>query len=213
MKKLLTLSAMLFMSIAMFAQNRGDMYIAGSIGASFGNQKSDYFDGAYTTTSNQPLTTSFNLQAEFGYFVADNLRLALALGVPFSSSPSSKSGDTWLKTNTIGLQINPNIAYYVIITDRLYYTPEIGGSFEFGSYKEDMTTSSSYNANYTGWDVYAHLLALEFRVSQKFAIGVGIGSISYGYAKIKDKSSTRYAGNGQFRFALNDAGVHARFYF
>ena len=213
MKRIVLIAIALLGCISLSAQNRGDKYIAGSIGASFGNQNSELYDGSYTTTANQPLTTSFSVQAEFGYFVADNLRLALALGVPFSSSPTTQSGSTWLKTNTFGIQINPNIAYYVKLADRLYYTPEIGASLEFGSYKEDMTTSSSYNANLSGWDIYANILALEFQVSERFAIGVGIGSVSYGYAKVSDKSSSAYLGNGQFRFNLNDSSVHARFYF
>ncbi len=213
MKRILVISALLLGSIAMSAQSRGEKYIAGSIGASFGSQNSEFYDGSYTTTANQPLSTTLSIQAEFGYFVADNLRLALAIGVPFTSSPTSQSGSTWLKTNTLGFQINPNIAYYVKLADRLYYTPEIGGAIEFGTYKEEMTASSSYNASTFGWDIYANLLAFEFRVSPKFALGVGVGSISYVKAKINDKSSSAYISNGQFHFNLNDAAVHARLYF
>ncbi len=35
------------------------------------------------------------------------------------------------------------------------------------------------NLNYSGWDVYANILALEFRVSEKLAIGAGVGAVSY----------------------------------
>lgn len=213
MKKVLLIAAAILACVTVSAQSRGDKYIAGSLGASFGSQTARSYDGAYTTSQSQPLTTTVSIQAEFGYFVADNLRLALCIGAPFTSTPSQLSGSTWLKTNTIGFQINPNIAYYVRLTDRLYYTPEIGFSYEIGSYKEDMTTSTTYNASYNGWDVYANLLALEFQVNPKFAIGVGIGSISYGDVKIKDKSSSAYLSNAQLRFNLNDAAVHARFYF
>lgn len=197
----------------MSAQNRGDKYIAGTIGTSFGSQYNKIFDGAYSTTHEKPLELSFITQAEFGLFVADNIRLALAIGVPFTSSPTTQSGDTWLKTNTVGFQINPNIAYYAKLADRFYYTPEIGGAVEFGSYKEEMTANSSYNAYTFGWDIYAHLLAFEFRINPKIALGMLVGSISYIHTKIGNKGTYSYLTGEQFNFNLNNSSVHIRFYF
>lgn len=213
MKRTILVIAALLSCVASYAQSKGDKFIAASINASFGSQNTESSDGAYTTTQESPLTTSVGSQAEFGYFVADNLRLALCLGVAFNSSPVNQSGGTWLKSNTIGFQINPNLAYYFHIADRLYYTPELGFSFETGSYKEDITPSTSYNANYSGWDIYANILALEFQVSPKLAFGVGIGSIVYANVKIEDKSSDAYFGNSQFLVDLNHASVHVRYYF
>ena len=114
--------------------------------------------------------------------------------------------------NAIGVKINPNIAYYVKLADSFYYTPEIGFSYELGSLKEDMTASTSMNLNYNGWSLYANILALEIRVSPKLAIGAGIGSISYSNVKLTEKGAVEYIKDGQFRFNLNDASVHARFY-
>ena len=199
---------------AMTAQNAGDKYIAASLAFSFGNQNVETSnDGVYSTMQSAPLATSVGLQAELGYFSADNFRLGLCLGIPFNSTPESLSGTTWLKTKTVGFSINPNIAYYLPLADRLYYTPEIGFSYEIGSYKEDLTTSTTYNANYSGWDLYVHILALEYRVSPKFAIGVGIGSVSYANAKIKDKNSGAYISSKQFSLDFNSSTTHARFYF
>ena len=212
MKKILLAAAALFVCVALSAQSKGEKYIAVSVGASFGSENVESYDGAYTTNTSSPLTTSFNVMGEFGYFIADNLRLALALGVPYSSTPTTKSGNTWLRRNTIGFQINPNIAYYVRLADNFYYTPEVGFSYQFGGYKEDMTTSTSMNLNYSGWDVYANILALEFRVSEKLAIGAGVGAVSYSTVKYTEKGAAEYIKDGQFRFDLNSASVHVRLY-
>ena len=213
MKKLCLVVVSTLISIAATAQNKGEMYFAASIGASFGSQTSELYTGGLSTTAREPLGTSVSAQLEFAYFVANNFRLSLALGVPFTSSPTAKDGSSWLYTKTVSFQINPNIAYYVRLADRFYYTPELGFSYEIGSYKEDQTANVSYNANLSGWDVYAHLLAFEFRATQRFALGVMVGSLSYANAKIKDRTSDAYLGTGQFRFNFNSGGIAARFYF
>lgn len=212
MKRIIIAVAALFACVALSAQSKGEMYIDASLGASFGTENVESYDGSYTTNTSNPLSTTFSVMGEFGYFIADNVRLALAIGVPYSSSPITKNGSTWLHRNAIGVKINPNIAYYVKLTDIFYYTPEVGFSYELGTLKEDMTASTSMNLNYNGWDIYANILALEFRVSPKLAIGVGIGSISYSNVKFTEKGAVEYIKDGQFRFNLNDASVHARFY-
>ena len=214
MKRFVLLAVLLCGSLSLSAQNKGDKYIAGSFGLSFGNQEQELSDGVFSTTASQPLSTTLSLQAEIGYFIADNLRVGLALGVPFNSSPSNQTDDgTWLKTNTLGLEINPSIAYYVKMAENLYYTPEIGGTYEFGFYKEQLTKNNTYNADYSGWSLYFNFLALEYRVNEKFALGVGIGTLGYVSAKIKDPDSDAFLGTSQFVFNFNSASVSARIYF
>lgn len=98
------------------------------------------------------------------------------MSVPFSSSPVEEIDGKWLKNTAAAFAINPNIAYYVKLANRFYYTPEVGVSFDFGSRKEQLSKSESYKTPFWGWNVYANLLALEFRVTDKFAIGALIGS-------------------------------------
>lgn len=212
MKRSSVVGLLMLCSLVAFGQNKGDKYVAASFGASFGSQTYQSYDGTYTTSQNSPLTTTLCVQGEFGYFIADNIRFALAIGVPFSSTPRELSGNSWLMSKTISFQINPNIAYYFRLTDSLYYTPEVGFTYEFGSVKEDMTASATYSLDYSGWDIYANLLALEFRVNSKFAIGVGFGSIGYSDGKITDKGSANYFSTSQFRCNLNSGSVHFRFY-
>lgn len=213
MKKILLIIAVMFISVISFAQTKGEMFIAGTVSADLGTQKTTLSDGSYSTSAKQPLSSSFGFGVEYGYFVADNLRLALAMSVPFSSSPVEEIDGKWLKNTAAAFAINPNIAYYVKLADRFYYTPEVGVSFDFGSRKEQLSKSESYKTPFWGWNIYANLLALEFRVTDKFAIGALIGAIGYGNTRFTDKDTDAYLDNSQFTFGLNDSSVHVRFYF
>lgn len=212
MKKIILITAALFACMVLSAQNKNEKYISVSISTSFGIENVESYDGAYTTHTTNPLTTSLNVMGEFGYFIADKIRLAMAVGVPFSSSPTTKSGNTWLRNNVVGVQVNPNIAYYVKLADNFYYTPEIGFSYNLGTFKEDITTNASMNLNYNGWDVYANILALEFRISPKLAIGTNIGAISYSNVKYTERGTAKYIKDSQLRLDFNDASFHVRFY-
>lgn len=213
MKRFYLIMSVMLLSIASFAQTKGEMFIAGTVSADLGTQKTTLSDGSYSTSAKQSLSSSFGFGVEYGYFVADNLRLALAMSVPFSSSPVEEIDGKWLKNTAAAFAINPNIAYYVKLANRFYYTPEVGVSFDFGSRKEQLSKSESYKTPFWGWNVYANLLALEFRVTDKFAIGALIGSIGYGNTRFTDKDTDAYLDNSQFIFGLNDSSVHVRFYF
>lgn len=213
MKRFYLIMSVMLLSIASFAQTKGEMFIAGTVSADLGTQKTTLSDGSYSTSAKQPLNSSFGLGVEYGYFVADNWRLTLAMAVPFSSSPVEEVDGKWLNNTAAAFAINPNVAYYVKLADRFYYTPEVGVSFDFGSRKEQLSKSESYKTPFWGWNVYANLLALEFRVTNKFAIGAVIGAIGYGNTRFTDKDTDAYLDNSQFTFGLNDSSVHVRFYF
>ena len=213
MKRLVLFAVAMFVGVASFAQKKGDMFIAGRISADCGTQTTSLSDGGYSTSVSQPLSTSFGVGVEYGYFVADNLRLAMAMSVPFSSSPVEEVDGKWLKDKASSFAINPNVAYYVSLTDRFYYTPEVGVSVNFGSVKEQISNSETYKTPFWGWDVYANLLALEFRVSEKIAIGAVVSAISYGSAIYTNVDTEAKATISQFKFDLNNTNVHFRFYF
>lgn len=213
MKKILLFSVAMLIGVASFAQKKGDMFVAGSISADFGTQKTTISDGSYSVSAKQPSGASFSLGAEFGYFVVDNLRLSMYLSVPFSSSPVEEVDGKWLRNTAAAFAINPNVAYYVRLADRLYYTPEVGVAFEFGSRKEQLSVSESYKTPFWGWNVYANLLALEFKVSEKLSIGALVSGISYGNTRFTDKKTDAYLDSSQFNFDLNNSSVHFRFYF
>ena len=99
------------------------------------------------------------------------------------------------------------------LADRFYYTPEVGVSVNFGSLKEQLSKSETYKTPFWGWDVYANLLALEFRVSERIAIGALVGGISYGSAIYTNVDTDVKATINQFDFDFNNSSIHFRFYF
>lgn len=198
--------------MGVFGQDKGEKYLAPSISASFGKQYASYTYHHYNEYSaSQPLNISFDQSLEFGYYFADDWRFAIALSIPYLATPKSQEEDGWDYDHTLGIYINPSFAYYVpLYSDKLFYVPEIGVKtgveFEgdkFADFMEFWDTDS-----YFGFTVYANLLSLEYRVSKKFALGVGIGSIYYTYMK-DDSNKYTYK---WWQFTFNNATVSAMFY-
>jgi len=192
MKRIFCILLALTACVSLSAQQRGDKAISVFAGGSF---------------SNAPYT-AVQAAGEFNYFVADNFRLSFAVGVPFTSTTVADN----LKQNTFGVYFNPNIAYYVKLTDNFYYTPEIGGGYELGSFKQKYTSTVLVNGKYNGYYLYFAPLYFEFKVNPRFAIGVSIGEFYYENYKYKDSSNQIVDKSDSFSFTLNSGNVSCRFY-
>lgn len=210
MKKHLLFVGAILISMTSWAQAKGERYIAGSINAECGTQTTTMkFIDSYAETITQPQNAAFGVGIEYATFVSDNWRLALAASVGWSSTPQTKYDWGWAKNRSIEVDLNPNVAYYVQLADRLYYTPEVGVIIGYGSLSEQASKTTAYKDPFWGWGVYAHLLALEFRATEKFAIGTAIGTIRYTGSVIPyyDLSVS------MFKFDLGQSSVNLRFYF
>ena len=213
MKKFASLMVAVLISVASFAQQQGDSYLSGMIGVSGGTQKTTLNEDRNLYSENQPLSSSFSIGVEYAYFIKNNLRTALCLSTSTSSSPTTNTSLGWLKSKVFSVNINPNIAYHVRLTDNLYYTPEIGLSLEIGSVKTPIDRNTSYKLPGFEWGAYVHLLALEFKVTEKIAIGANICSLSYANITIWDNSSDISSTANQLKFDLNDSSINFRYYF
>ena len=213
MKKFASLMVAVLISVASFAQQQGDSYLSGMIGVSGGTQKTILNEDRNLYSENQPLSSSFSIGVEYAYFIKNNLRTALCLSTSTSSSPTTNTSLGWLKSKVFSVDINPNIAYHVRLTDNLYYTPEVGLSLEIGSTKNPIDRNTSYKLPGLGWGAYVHLLALEFKVTEKIAIGANICSLSYASVTIWDNSSDISNTVNQLNFNLNDSSINFRYYF
>ena len=213
MKKIIFLSITLLIGIASSAQTKGEKYISGHLSASCGTQTTTLSKGAYSTSTTQPSDATFEIGAEIGYFVSDKIRVSMSIISPFTSSPSDKDGDKWLKDKTFGLELSPSAAYYIKLADRFYYTPEIAGSYGFGSYKNEISSSELYNLKYNGWSVSLYYAAFEFRVNDKFAVGAAVGGLNYASLSISDKDTNQSVKNNQFSFKFNSADISLKLYF
>ena len=119
MKKMLIVGLLSILSglVCLSAQEKGDMYLSGSLGRSGGNSPS--LSGGSTVKS--PGGFSVSITPQFGYFVMDNLEIHLGLGYSFQKDPSFGEESS---TNISSFSIVPGINYYVGIVDgKFYYTP------------------------------------------------------------------------------------------
>ena len=89
MKKSLFLLSALFVSVLCSAQEKNDFYISLSTSLETGMGTLSATEGSYSSSANLDLDTSFNLSSEFGYFVADNVKIGLAWGGSITSTPST----------------------------------------------------------------------------------------------------------------------------
>lgn len=213
MKKTIKIIIVLLLcSISSYAQQKGDMYFGISANASFGSMNYSAYDGGYYQETQKPEGTSLGIQIEGSCFITDNFRLSLAIGIPFVSSPTKSNDNEWEKVKTIGIQINPNVAGYFKLADRFYYTPELGTYIELGTFAFNSQFLTPYETNYTGWGIYLHFFALEFRITEKIALGANIGSISYTSANSKDRDPMNTLQYKNTHFSLNDSSISLRFY-
>ncbi len=161
-----------------FAQSKGDMYVLTTVNASFGKTSSyQIYNNQSSLYAEQPMDTQLGLGIGFGYFLANNFRLELVVSGYSVKSPREKASTVWLNDVNKGVQINPNISYFVKLADRFYYTPEIGACFDLGKYVYEETVTRSTTYPYRGYTLYANLLAFQFKVSQRFSLGVNVGDV------------------------------------
>jgi hypothetical protein len=208
-RKVLTL-IFLALSISMYAK-KGEMYVSASAGANFSFAKTETKVGEIVETGKvEPGQSSFFLGSEFGYFPAEHLRISLALSGNYQSNPATALND-FNEYRSILVGFNPNISYYVHITDNFHYTPEIGFEFSMG---KQISENTNAETKLRPWFIYLNFLAFEFRVSDRFALGTNVGHLgycsSYMYGEMFGFS---YSSNvKQFIFGFNSASLHARFY-
>lgn len=203
----------MLINVASFAQDWGDNYISGAIGFSGGSQSTSLSDGRNSYSEYQPLNSSFAVGLEYAYFFKNNLRIGICLNTEAASSPSESTNYGWLKTKALTVGINPNLAYHLQLTDNFYYTPEIGVSLDFGSMKEQLTGTDLYKYPVWGCSAYAHLLAFEFKASEKIALGISMCTVSYMSIFVTDNATDYSLTTNQLNFALNDASINFRYYF
>ena len=115
------------------AQSKGDMYVGGNLGLRVSSG------------------TTFTINPEFGYFVADKWKVGAELGF-----------------TTVGnrFSVMASGAYYLRIVDNLYYTPgvAIGGGF-------------AKNAN--SFTVDLRLGAIEFQPVDNIALSLNVVNLDY----------------------------------
>lgn len=137
--------------------------------------------------------TTFGFAPEFGYFVADRLRLSGSIAYNLTSS-----GDT-----SHALTIGPSVAYYVRLCDRFYYTPEAGIGFAY---------ASAYGANGYGFATGLKFGAFEFRPASHCGISFSLLSLQYTYLSYSSGGYSASGNNVQFDFGVSPT-IGFKYYF
>lgn len=216
MKKLVLLASAIALCMTSFAQTKGQKYVAGSIAAEFGSQNTTQSLGSYSVTENSPLGSSFDIGVEGGYFIMDNLRIGIGVATALSNEPTSEVDNVWLKDSSKEISITPNVAYYIKLTDNLYYTPEIGLSLVTGSISSQTSKSESYKLDCKGFGLYLNFAAFEFRVKNNLAIGLNVGGLSLTQLQteyeVEGDEDIKVA-NNQTKLALNNSSISVKWYF
>ena len=212
MKKILTVSLLVCIAgmFTVSAQNKGDMYVSGSISMSGSNTKDIMGDISEKT----PMGFAMSIAPQFGIFVADNFDVHLGLEYSFISSPYS-SGDT---ENYSVFSIAPGVSYYLNILDnKLFYAPGLDLAVGFGAVNDKYEGKKEKTAGITIFEVSLSLLSFEFRPVENFGISFRAGDLTYRFNQLKytDVSLGEFKTNvNSFDFGFNfNAAIGFRYYF
>ena len=203
--------SILFLSLSLFSASaeKGEKYISADFGINFDKKTREYSKSIFFDLADETQQTfALSAGSEFGYFVSNNFKVGCAISGTYNTSLSEgQNSATEIKT-LIGV-LNPNIAYYFRITDKFSYSPEVGAHFGLGK-----VDSNGNDANSKFWDIYLKFISFEFRITEKFALGVDFGNINFCAMKLETETPLVTISGESKQFQLNAQGgaIHARFY-
>lgn len=148
-KSLLLLATILtLLTSTSYAQKRGEAYTGGNLKFALSSSGSN----GYMNTG-----TYFGIAPEFGYFVTDRVKIGAEISYEVSS-------------NAHVVALIPNIAYYLPIFEKLYYTPQLNIGGGVGIY-------SGYEAGI--FTIALDLATFEYRPIEKLGISISLINLNY----------------------------------
>ena len=203
--------SILFLSLSLFSASaeKGEKYISADFGVNFDQNTTEHSRNKFFDLADETQQTfALSVGSEFGYFVSNNFKVGCAISGAFNSSKAEGQNPTTETKSLIGV-LTPNIAYYFRITDKFSYSPEFGANLGLG--KGD---SNGYDSNIKFWNIYLKFISFEFRISEKFALGVDYGNINFNAMKLETETPLITVSSESKQFQLNAQGgaIHARFY-
>ena len=201
MKRILILCILCGLSMSAFAQQKGDMYMSLGLGLSCGNSKTTNTTDGNSTTTKTPGAISFNIDPEFGYFIADNWQASLALSYNRTRSHIGNIESTNLYSFTNNFGITPGINYFIKLTDRFYYTPGAYLSLGFGgSSRQTDVNKTEKGAKTTRFCLGVEIAKFEFKAGERYAFTLSLGDICYRTTATKNSETNKSVSNN---FYLN----------
>lgn len=215
MKKFFVVLAMLVMSVSLSAQKKGEMYIQGTFGIDGGDRNLINTSGSSTTTTKTPLSLSFSFAPEFGYFVCDNLKIALNVSYDLQRTSNGSDGDTKLYKFNNKVYVTPNVSYYLRIADKFYYTPGVDIFVGFGNtVKQTSATEKEKENSSTIFGFKLKMASLEYRLSNHFAFTADFCDFKFTTTNTKEgKTSKRVENNAKLGLSPFTSSIGLKFYF
>lgn len=208
-RTLLTLVAIASMVFSASAQQKGEQTLGINLGYNTGKTTSKITVNDQQSDSMTVLGgDNLSVGVEYGYFVANNLRIGGHIGYGYTADGSKSHS----------LTITPNIAYYVRLADNFYYTPNFAIGFGLGTTGKSELTDESFTM--CGFATELQPFAVEFRPTKKFAMSVSLCSLQYAYLADSDteellnqKINTKVSSSGINFNLLANAQVGFKLYF
>ena len=162
---------------SLFAQSKGDMYVGTLLGMSVTKSSTKVGD---TKEENKPYV-KMDIDPGFHYFVADNLRIGIQMGLSTEWQKDDNDGKSSINTFCVG----PQAAYYFEIADKFYFTPEVGFYFAHTNSK-DKDGSVTHEDKGNGFLLQVLPVQLEFRPTDHFGFSASLLRLDYAHIKAKD---------------------------
>ena len=186
MKKKLLVSACAFLALSLCAQTKkGNWVVSGSTTLGFDNTSTKFKSGNITISG--PKTNKFTITPSAGYFVMDNLSIAVDLEF---TSRSTKYEEENIKDTNNAFAILPTATYY--FTDSKVIKPYVGAGIGYASITEKeeyrgRTTSDTTNG--LAWKVKG---GIAYFLKRNVAADLGI---SYSQFSSSDNGITTHVNN------------------
>ena len=211
MKKTILFMIAMLISVASFAQKKGDISVSATYSTDFGTYTTSSSLDGFSSSESHLFDSSFSLGTGIDYFVADNVRLGLSIDVPFTTAPLDKIDGETLEHKSFSINATPNVAYYVKLSDWLYYTPTVGAYLGWGSSRNELSLTETERWTESTWGFYTDLLSFEFKVSDRFSIATIFGGLGW-YSTLYKYPDHTYKIN-QFVGDINNTTMHFKWYF
>ncbi len=184
MKKLIFTLAAVLMAATSFAQQQGDITLAGTL---------EFYHTRYT---DDLVYTNYMAGVEAGYFIADNI--AIVAGLDYDRRKERAADGT--KEFTTIPSITVGARYYYPISGKFFWTPAVllCDNFEFSKtvFDKSPVRDHDFNMSYS-----VDFASFEYMVNNRFSITTSIGGLSFGAHRASFNLSTEYTSFG-FRFWL-----------
>ena len=182
--------------LCLHAQKKGDFSLGLSAGISYTDATAlSKTTNRGSTGMNSVYTFGVSALPEIGYFIVNNLKISLSGGYALQSERKEGTyGGVNPKTSTGVFAVGPSFSYYLKVARGLYFTPEIGAFYAFGTTNQRdiyLTFSGSagdpnhsvdisdFSTELHGFELAANLFALEYKPSDRIGIAVSFGQIEY----------------------------------